>query len=163
MKKVKGSTLFLRGVIVLMALIALAICIFAIPNIGKGVVVEFGFAAYWDYIIMAGLYAAAIPFFTVLFQTMKLLGYIDKNNAFSENSVAVLKKIKYCAAIMSVLLIVSLEPVAFLVADADDAPGFIIIVFALCCIPFVIAVFAAVLQKLLRNAIDMKSENELTV
>ena len=29
--------------------------------------------------------------------------------------------------------------------------------------PLVIAVFAAVLQRLLRNAIDMKSENDLTV
>ena len=34
---------------------------------------------------------------------------------------------------------------------------------AFACIPLVIATFAAVLEKLLKNAINIKSENDLTV
>ena len=53
-------------------------------------------------------------------------------------------------------------PLFYLVAERDDAPGIIIgmiIIFA----SMVIAVFAAVLQRLLKDAIDIKSENDLTV
>ncbi len=160
----KGSTWFLRVVIFVMALVALAICIFGVPNIGKGVVMEFPvIGAHWRYIIMMGLYVTAVPFFIALYQTLKLLSYIDKNNAFSELSVSALKKIKYSGIAMSVILIGLFEPLAFFIADADDAPGLVIIAMAFFCLPIVIAVFAAVLQRLLRNAIDMKAENELTV
>lgn len=49
------------------------------------------------------------------------------------------------------------------VADADDAPGVVLIGMAITFAPIAIVVFAAVLQKLLKNAIDIKSENDLTV
>jgi hypothetical protein len=49
------------------------------------------------------------------------------------------------------------------IAQEDDAPGLaalgLVIVFA----AFAIALFAAVLQKLLQEAIAIKSENELTI
>jgi hypothetical protein len=159
----KGSTVFLRFVIVVLALIGLAICIFGIPEVGGDVLVYFGVPTIWRYIMVIGLYGAAAAYFNALYQTMKLLGYIDRNNAFKEASVVVLKKIKYSAVTMSVLLIMFLEPIGFFIAEADDAPGMVIIAMAFCCSPIVIAVFAAVLERLLRNAIDMKAENELTV
>lgn len=42
-------------------------------------------------------------------------------------------------------------------------PGIAIIGFIIIFASVVIAVFAGVLQKLLRNALDIKSENDLTV
>ncbi|MGO4375941.1 DUF2975 domain-containing protein, partial [Paenibacillus sp. MCAF20] len=45
----------------------------------------------------------------------------------------------------------------------DDAPGIILVGMVLIFASLVIAVFAAVLQKLLKEAIDIKSENDLTV
>ena len=45
----------------------------------------------------------------------------------------------------------------------DDAPGIIIIGMIMIFASMVIAVFAAVLQRLLKDAIDIKSENDLTV
>ena len=45
----------------------------------------------------------------------------------------------------------------------DDAPGVILIGLILIFASMVIAVFAAVLQKLLKEAIDIKSENDLIV
>ena len=48
-------------------------------------------------------------------------------------------------------------------AELDDAPGLGVIALAFVCMPLVIATFAAVLEKLLQNAIDIKSENDLTV
>ncbi|AWE08214.1 DUF2975 domain-containing protein [Lysinibacillus sp. 2017] len=108
------------------------------------------------------LYVAAIPYFIALFQTIKLLGYIDRNNAFSVLSVQALKKIKLCAIVISVFFIVDL-PFLFRIADVDDAPGIVLFSLIIIFASIVIAVFAAVLQKLLTNALAIKSENDLTI
>ena len=108
------------------------------------------------------LYVSAIPYFIALFQTFKLLGYIDRNNAFSVLSVQTLKKVKLCAIVISVLFIVDL-PFLFRIADIDDAPGIVLFSLIIIFASTVIAVFAAVLQKLLANALAIKSENDLTI
>lgn len=112
--------------------------------------------------IVCILFITTIPFFIALWQTLKLLRYIDQNIAFSELSVTALRNIKYCALTITLLYFVCI-PFLFPIADADDAPGLILIGSALACSPLVIAVFAAVLERLLQNAITIKSENDLTV
>jgi len=54
-------------------------------------------------------------------------------------------------------------PLFYLMAEKDDAPGIILIGMVMIFASMVIAVFAAVLQRLLKEAIDIKSENDLTV
>ena len=54
-------------------------------------------------------------------------------------------------------------PLFYLFAEIDDAPGVIFIGLVVPFASMVIAVFAAVLQRLLQEAIDIKSENDLTV
>ncbi len=158
----KRETLFLKIVVCLIGLAVLALCIFlfsALPEYVTEMNLEF---AYIQYPGLFGIYATVIPFFFALYQTLKLLSYIDKNKAFSELSVKALKNIKYCAFTFSILYVVGM-PLLFLLGDADDAPGIILIGLILIFASFVIAVFAAVLQKLLKNAIDIKSDNDLTI
>lgn len=102
------------------------------------------------------------PFFIALWQALKLLSLIDKNTAFSDAAVNVLKNIKRCAIIIAVLYVGGV-PLLYPIADAEDAPGLIIIGMIIACAPVTLAVFAAVLQKLLESAINIKSENDLTV
>ncbi|MFB4166916.1 DUF2975 domain-containing protein [Virgibacillus sp. JSM 102003] len=158
----RGSTLFLRIAVFLIGTPVLAVCIFGLSRFDPN-------SLYWQspelanlqYPILIGMYAAMIPFFIALYHTLKLLGYIDRNEAFSELSVKALKTIKYCAITIIVLYIVEI-PFLYLLTKADDAPGIIIgmvVIFA----SMVIAVFAAVLQRLLQTAINLKSENDLTV
>lgn len=104
----------------------------------------------------------SVSVFVALYQAFKLLGYIDNNQAFSELSVKALKNIKFCAMTISGLYVV-IEPFVFLVADLDDAPGLVIVGMVPIFASMVIAVFAAVLQRLLKEAIDIKSENDLIV
>ncbi|TWJ96497.1 hypothetical protein CHCC20487_0827 [Bacillus licheniformis] len=118
--------------------------------------------SYLKYLVYADLYAAAIPFYFALYQAFKLLSYIDQNKAFSELSVRALKNIKYCAITISILFAAGM-PLFYLIAEMDDAPGIILIGLVLIFASMVIAVFAAVLQRLLQEAIDIKSENDLTV
>ncbi|QIZ05607.1 DUF2975 domain-containing protein [Priestia megaterium] len=156
----RGSTLFLRMAVFLIGIPVLAFCIFGLSWLAKNPVnPDFDHILYP---IVIGMYVSVIPFFVALYQAFKLLSYIDKNQAFSELSVKALKNIKICAMTISGLYVVIL-PFVYLVADLDDAPGLIIIGMVPIFASLVIAVFAAVLQRLLQEAIDIKSENDLIV
>lgn len=159
----QGTTIFLRLAVVGIGLIILALCIFAVPPISRGIGLEFPNLSYWEYPVLVGLYAVAAIVFSVLYQAMKLLTYIDKNIAFSDLSVMALRKIKYAAVAIGILF-AGLMPLIYYIAQIDDAPG-LILIFGTIFIgtPIVIAVFAALLQKLLENAIDIKKENDLVV
>ena len=158
----RGTTLILKIAVILIGIPVLALCIFLVPQIGDFAAELYPDQAYIKYLVLIDLYATAIPFYFALYQTFKLLDYIDKNNAFSGLSVRVLKNIKYCAIAISILYVIGM-PLFFLMADMDDAPGIILIGLVMIFASLVIAVFAAVLQRLLQEAIDIKSENDLTV
>lgn len=152
----QGSTLFLKFVIILIGVAILGFCIFMLP-----IPIRSGAAG--PYIpVLLGLYLVAVPIFIALFQALKLLHFIDKNKTFSSDSIQVLRTIKLCALSVGGIFIAGM-PYIFYVADKDDAPGVILaglIIIAAAC---AIAVATAVFQSLLQNAIDIKSENDLTV
>jgi len=158
----KRETLFFKVVIFLMAIPVLAMCIFVLPLIATLAGEINPELPYLEYLFLMAMYVTAIAYFVALYQALRLLSYIDKNIAFSELSVKALKNIKYCAITISVLYVVGL-PLIYLMAEIDDAPGIIVLGLVIIFASTVIAVFAAVLQKLLQNAIDIKSENDLTV
>ncbi|KRE41797.1 DUF2975 domain-containing protein [Paenibacillus sp. Soil522] len=158
----RGTTLFLKVAVIVIGIPVLALCIFLVPEIANFAAELYPDHTYLKYLVLIDLYATAIPFYFALYQAFKLLSYIDKNKAFSEFSVRVLKNIKYCAITISSLFVVGM-PLFYLIAEKDDAPGIIIIGMVMIFASMVIAVFAAVLQKLLKEAIDIKSENDLTV
>jgi hypothetical protein len=158
----KRETLFLKAAVFLIGLPVLALCIFVVPEIADFAVELYPDSAYMKYLVLIDLYATAIPFYFALYQAFKLLSYIDMNKAFSELSIKAIKNIKYCAITFGSLYAVGM-PLYYLIAEADDAPGIILIGLAIIFASFVVTVFAAVLQKLLQNAIEIKSENDLTV
>lgn len=158
----KVTTLFLKIAVILLGIPVLAQCIFLVPelaNLAAKMLPEFAFI---KYLVFTVLDASAIPFYFALYQAFKLLRYIDKNIAFSSLSVKALKKIKYCAITISILHVL-VWPLFFIFAELDDAPGVIIVGLVVPFASMVIAVFTAVLQKLLQEAINIKSENDLTV
>ncbi|AIQ40906.1 DUF2975 domain-containing protein [Paenibacillus sp. FSL R7-0297] len=162
MKRKPGSTTFLKAVIILFGMAALALCVFVVPEIAEFAAELYPEHAYIQALVMIDLYGAALPFYIALYQAFKLLGYIDQNKAFSDASVQVLKNIKRCAVAISSMFVLGM-PLFYLMAERDDAPGIIVIGMIIILASMVIAVFAAVLQKLLNEAIELKSENDLTV
>ncbi|MEK4059092.1 MULTISPECIES: DUF2975 domain-containing protein [Paenibacillus] len=158
----RGTTLFLKAAVILIGIPVLALCIFLVPEIANFAAELYPELTYIQFLVYLDLYASAIPFYIALYQAFKLLGYIDKNKAFSELSVRVLKNIKYCAITISSVYVLGM-PLFYLIAEKDDAPGIIVIGLIIIFASMVIAVFAAVLQRLLTEAIELKSENDLTV
>ncbi|MDD9268465.1 DUF2975 domain-containing protein [Paenibacillus sp. GCM10023248] len=158
----RGTTYFLKMAVILIGIPILALCIFIVPKIGNFAGELYPSIAYLKSLVLIDMYAAAIPFYFALYQAFKLVSYIDKNQAFSELSVKALKNIKYCAITISTLYLLGM-PLYYLMARRVDPPiitvtGWVIIVASM-----VIAVFAAVLQRLLQEVINIKSENDLTI
>lgn len=151
----RGSTIFLKAFIALIGLVAAGFCIllFGVSISGNG-------GMYLP--ILLSMLVAAIPFFYALYQGFLLLQYVDANTPFSEKSVSAIRSIKFCAGSIS-LIFALLMPYVIYVAEKDDAPGAAALGLVLIFAPLVASVFAAVLEKLLIHAIDIKSENDLTV
>lgn len=117
----------------------------------------------WFYLpVIIVMYAAALPFYFALYHTFTLLHFIDAGTAFSQHSVKALKNIKYAAIIIGALY-GGIVPLLYILAKAADAPGVLAIGLVLSGTAFVVALFAAVLQSVLRSAIAMKKEHDLTV
>jgi hypothetical protein len=152
----RGSTLFLRAAVFLIGAIVLALCIFVLP-VGLSTDTTEAYRP-----ILDSMYIAAVPFYIALYQAIRLLDYIDKNNAFSDQSVKAIKNIKYCAALIAAFYGTGL-PYIYYVAEMDDAPGVMMLGLVIVFGSAVVATFAAVLQKLVQNGVDIKSENDLTV
>jgi len=152
----KGSTLFLKAAIIIIGAIILAACVFVLP-VGIRAEDADGYRP-----ILMGMYLPAIPFFIALYHALKLLGHIDADRAFSDLSVKALGSISYCAAAIGLLYAAGM-PYIFRVADNDDAPGVVVLGLVVIFAASVIAVLAAVLGRLLSDALAIKSENDLTV
>jgi hypothetical protein len=158
----QGTTLFLKIAVILIGIPVLALCIFLVPEIAGFAAELYPDMSYLKYLVFIDLYATAIPFYIALYQAFKLLNYIDKNKAFSELSVRAIQKIKQCAIAVSILYVLGM-PLFYLIAEKDDAPGIIVIGMVFIFVSMVVAVFAAVLQRLLQDAIAIKAENDLVV
>ncbi|MCT6818096.1 MAG: DUF2975 domain-containing protein, partial [Lysinibacillus fusiformis] len=141
----KRETLFLKIAVFLMGLPVFALCIWVVPRVALDTAQH---SPVLTIAALLGVYATAIAYFVALYTTIKLLSYIDQNIAFSELSVKALIKIKYCAIVISSVYVVGM-PLIYYAAEVDDAPGLILIGMVIIGASFVVAVFAAVLQKLL--------------
>jgi hypothetical protein len=155
------TTLFLKIAVFIIGLPVLALCIFLVPHIAKFAAELYPSFAPMKYLVFIVMYGAAVPFYFALYQAFNLLRYIDENTAFSELSVKALKNIKFCAITISGLYVLGLPLFRFIAMKVDPPIGLIGLIIILASL--VVAVFAAILQRLLQEAINIKSENDLTV
>lgn len=158
----RSSTIFLQFVIVALGIGALAL-LFWEPQIeGVNANATTLYQIYFDDPFLMLVYAGSIPFFAALYQAFRLLGYARQNRMFSIAAVKALRTIKYCA--FAIIGFVAMEEVFIIMNHGDDdaAGGIamgVFIVFG----SIVAAMAAAVFEQLVQNAVDLKSEHDLTI
>ncbi len=159
----QSSTLFLKVSLIAIAGIVLLFAAIILPSMIEGWNGELRSIDHYKYPFVFGIAATIIPFLYALFHGWKILTNIDRGTAFSVRSVKSLRFIKFCAVIIAVIYALLL-PVVYEIAQIDDAPGLILIYTAIFVGgPLIVSVAAAVLERLLFEALRMKHENELTV
>ncbi len=156
------STNFLRVAISAIGLFLLVLCIFVAPKMASIIGETFYRANLIKALILIDVYLMAIVFYFMLYQFFRILKYIDRETAFSNLSVSALKVIRICSVIITILFTLFL-PAVYVIANEDDAPGLLLMAIGFNGLPIMFATIIAILEKLLLKAIEIKSENDLTV
>jgi hypothetical protein len=155
----RSSTAFLQGFIVLVGLGAVAFLLWE-PHI-EGVNRNATLAQkYVNPFVLYG-YIASIPFFVGLYQAIKVLGYAGRNRVISQEGVKALRTIKYCA--LAVIAFVAVSVLFMIGGDPEDRPAGTFMRILVGFPSVVVAATAAMFERVLQNAVDLKSENDLTV
>src|SRR3954466_13707572 len=156
----RGSILFLKAVLVLIGIGALALLLWEpqIEGVNKNATL---FEVYFKDPFLAYIYITSIAFFIALYQAFKVLGYAGQNNVFSPASVRAVRNIKYCA--IAIIGFVAVSVLFMVYGDPDDRPAGVFMRILITFPSIVIASAMAVLERVLQNAVDIKSENDLTV
>jgi hypothetical protein len=160
----RSSTIFLQAVIVALGIGALALLLLGPRVEGVNANATTLYEIYFDDPFLAYVYIGSIAFFVALYQAFKLLGYIARNEVFSQASVKALRTIKYCAMTI-IAFLVGAEGYINIVQRKveDDIAGGVMIGLVMIFISAVVATAAAVFEITLQSAVDIKSENDLTV
>jgi hypothetical protein len=158
----RGSTIFLQVVLVLFGIGVLTFLILE-PQVEGRNVNATQFEIYFKDPALVYIYLAFVPFFVGLYQGIKLPGYARRNEIFSDAAVRSLRIIKICAIITTIFFIGAQAYLFIFISGTDDIAGGVamgvFIIFGCA----VIATAAAVFERVLQNAVDIKSENDLTV
>ena len=157
----RSSTIFLQIVIVALGIGALALLLWEPQIEGRNVHATL-FEIYFKDPFIALVYIGSIPFFAALYQAFKVLRYAGQNKVFSKEAVKALRTIKYCA--IAIIGFVVVEEIFIMLNHGNDDPAGgvfmgVLITFG----SVVIATAAAMFERILQNAVDIKSENDLTV
>lgn len=159
----RSSTIFLQFVVVLIGAVALALLLWEPHLEGRNANATL-FQIYFQDPLLALVYTGSIPFFIALYQAFQVLGRVGRNEVFSPEVVKALRIIKYCA--IAVIGFVFVEELFILIMSGgdNDNPGAPIFMGLLIVLPsIVIAVVASMFERILQNAVDLKSEHDLTV
>lgn len=158
----RSSTIFLQFVIVALGIGALALLLWEPQIEGVNANATTLYQIYFDDPFLMLVYAGSIPFFAALYQAFRLLGYARQNRMFSVAAVKALRTIKYCA--FAIIGFVAMEEVFIIMNHGnDDAAGGIAMGVFIAFGSIVAATAAAVFEQLVQNAVDLKSEHDLTV
>ena len=158
----RSATIFLQVVIVLIGVVVLALMLWEPHLVGRNAHAT-TFEIYFKDPFLAYAYTASIAFFVALYQAFTLLGYIGRNQVFSLDSVRALRIIKYCAIALVAMIGAAVAYLFIAVRGKDDIAGGVAMGVLMSFVSVVIATAAAVFERLLQKAVDMKAENDLTV
>jgi hypothetical protein len=158
----RSSTVFLQVVVVLIGIGALAFMLWE-PHIEGRNAEATVFEVYFKDPMLAYAYLASIPFFVALYQAFKVLGYAGQNQVFSPAAVKALRTIKVCAIAIIGFVAVSVVFMPFSNPADDDGPQGVVMRILITFGSIVVATAAAMFERILQNAVDIKSENDLTV
>ena len=155
----RGSTIFLQVVIVLIGIGALAFMLWE-PHVEGANAHATWFKMYFNSFVMYA-FIGSTAFFAALYHSFKVLGYVGQDKTFSQATVNSLRIIKYCA--LALIGFVAVSVIFMIGGDREDRPAGLFMRILVTFPAIIVAAAAAISERILQNAVDIKSENDLTV
>lgn len=156
MKKINSHVL--KAVILIVGNIIFSLCVFVLPQLASETARMYPEVAYLQYPILIGIYSTAIPFFIALFQTMKIIYHVDKDNVFANVTVQALAIIKSCA--LSIIVLYLAGMIVLILANALH-PGILLLGITILIISIMVVSGSSMLKQLLQKSIVMKQEIDI--
>ncbi|MFO0912067.1 MAG: DUF2975 domain-containing protein [Pirellulales bacterium] len=157
----RSSPIFLQAVVVLIGVAALGLLLWE-PHLEGRNAQATVFQIYFHDPFLAFVYLGSVPFFVALYQAFRLLGYAGQNRVFSPAAVQSMRTIKYCALAIMAFVAVG-EVIILITGDPDDRPAGVFMGILITFGSTVIATAAAMFERILQSAVEIKSEHDLTV
>lgn len=158
MKRMSIS-LFQIGVLFI-TLCILLLAIFWLPDTAASFAADAPEYAYLQYPLLMAIYLTLVPFLIAIIEGLRLSRRVALDDAFSMKSVVHLKRIKLCAFAISMLYLVGGLILNNLV---EMAPGIGLLGIIIMLASLMLGLISGILEELLRKALEIKEENDLTV
>jgi hypothetical protein len=155
----RGATVFLRAVVVLIGIAALAFLLWEPHLEGRNANATL-FEIYFKDPFLAFVYVGSIPFFAGIFHASKVLAYAGRNEEFSASAVRSVRAVRYCA--IALVAFVGVAEVFIMLGESDDRAGGVAMGVVVISASIVVATAMAVLERTLQSGVDVKAENRLT-
>ena len=158
--ELKALEKWLKAILIGVGLCGIVLYFVIFPSLGQSFAYsnpEYSFC-YWPWLIF--LWVSGIPCYVVLFIGWKIATNIGNDKSFSMANVDHFKRITWLAAIDTAYFFVGNVVFLFMnMSHPGVTLGSLIVVF----IGVAITVASAVLSRLVKNAVDLQEQNELTI
>lgn len=108
------------------------------------------------------LYLILLVTLLLNFFLLRLVKTFPSKETFTKKSLKLSSKIRSCLLCITILAF-GILPKVYQIADMSDSPGILLIAFVLLFIPFFIYILSSILIDLLKQAIYLKNDYDLTV
>lgn len=156
----KELSFWLKGLVILSGILGVALCFWLAPSIGNEIALKEPSLSYMFWPCLIFIWIACVPIYAALYQAWMIFTNIGKDYSFCEENVSRLKKISNLSIV--VVIMYSLAVFILLVMDLINLPIFFAIFIILFASIFV-ATSSAVLSHLLKKAVELQKENDLTI
>ena len=141
------ATIFLQVVVVLIGIVVFAALLWEPTVEGVNANATTLFQIYFDDPFLAYIYFSFIAVFVGLYQAFKLLGYIGRDEAYSQQSVQALRTIKYCALSFAGFVFAAVAYIFIAVRGKDDIAGGVAMGLFMIIVSVVVATAAAIFER----------------
>lgn len=146
------SILFLKSVLIIIGVVILIALIWFPLTEGRAQNLDL-FKIYSDPLILF-VYVVSISFFIAIFHAFKILGFVEKNIFFTQNTKNSLRIIKLCAIILAISIFLVAVFILIFHDKNDDPAGFIVLCIFSIVVTIIIASLTAIFENLLQSMIE---------
>ena len=143
----RASIAFLQVAVVLIGIVVFAALLWEPTVEGVNAEATTLYQIYFDDPFLAYIYFSFIAVFVGLYQAFKLLGYIGRDEAYSQKSVQALRTIKYCALSFAGLIFAAVAYIFITMRGKDDIAGGVAMGLFMILVSIVAATTAAMFER----------------
>lgn len=151
---------WLKALVIISGLMGLVLCFVFAPLVGNEIMIIEPSLAHMFWPCLIFIWLACIPVYIALFEAWKIFDNIGIDNAFSEENVESLKKI-YRLSITEI--IIYFGAAIFLLTQKLVNIQIFIVIFVILFACMFVAMASATLSHLVKKALALKKENDLTI